>query len=66
MNNIIPNLKLYCSFMLEVLKFKGRLVCEFKLTFLHFKQYCTHFYTYFYSHVFQKILNNNSQATLPT
>ena len=62
MNNIIPNLKLYCSFMLEVLKFKGRLVCEFKLTFLHFKQY----YTYFHSHVFQKILNNNSQATLPT
>ena len=37
MNSIIPNLKLHCSFMLKVLKFKGRLVCEFKFTFSHFK-----------------------------
>ena len=41
------------------------LVINFKLTFLHFKQHYTHFYTLFYLHIFEKITNNNSQTTLP-
>ena len=45
--------------------FRTCLVTEFKLTFSHFKQYYTYFYTLFHPHVFQKSTNNNSQTTLP-
>ena len=40
-------------------------VSEFKLIFLNFKQYYTFFHTFFYTHIFQKTINNNSQIIIP-
>ena len=49
-------------FMGLVKKPRGYLICIFKQLFSVFKQYFTHFHTFFYPHVFpQMFLNNNFQ-----
>ena len=46
-------------------KSRARLVGHFKHSFSVFKQHYIHFYTHFYSPVFQKITNNTIQTFLP-
>ena len=44
----------------------GCLVCVFKQPFSVFKQLCTYFHTFFYSHVFSQIFSNNNFRFLNT